>query len=245
MSTQSVLIAKVAALKKAFDNIPYRGHNCLGHNIEYLFPRYISIIKDLKELNPEYYSDIPNLEIPEPSGHSPDGRIFEQDDVCPLVNTLNYILELNANVRIGESTEAKERLKRIFISHGRSKEWYKIQSYIEKDLKLPTLELAQEPHLGRTVIQKLNEESNKCCVAIIVMTGDDIISEGEVRARENVMHEIGYFQGKYGLGNVILLHEDGVNIPSNIHGLGYIAFPKDTAEASLGAITRELKVLLS
>src|SRR5437868_8825033 len=106
MSSQSVLIAKIAALKKSFDNIPYRGHTCLGDNIEYLFPRYISIIKDLKELNPEYYSDIPNLEIPEPRGHSLHGRIFEQNDVYPLVNTLDYILELNANVRIGESTEA-------------------------------------------------------------------------------------------------------------------------------------------
>ena len=77
------------------------------------------------------------------------------------------------------------------------------------------------------------------------MTGDDITTEGEVRARENVMHEIGFFQGKYGLCNVVLLHEDGVNIPSNIHGIVYIGFPKDTCEATLGALTRELKVLMS
>ena len=141
--------------------------------------------------------------------------------------------------------ENKETKKRVFISHGRSKEWYKIQTYLEKDLGIPSMELAQEPHLGRTVLQKLNEESDKCSVALIVMTGDDVTSENETRARENVMHEIGYFQGKFGLGNVILLHEDDVSIPSNIHGVGYIPFPKDTAEATLGAITRELKVLLS
>ncbi len=34
-----------------------------------------------------------------------------------------------------------------------------------------TLELAQQLTIGRTVHQKLDEESNKCNVAIIVMTG--------------------------------------------------------------------------
>ena len=76
------------------------------------------------------------------------------------------------------------------------------------------------------------------------MTGDDMAADGEIRARENVMHEIGFFQGKYGLSNVVLLHEAGVNIPSNIHGLVYISFPKDTIEATFGELMRELKVIL-
>jgi hypothetical protein len=47
----------------------------------------------------------------------------------------------------------------------------------------------------------LDEESEKCCYAIIVMTSDDIFGD-IIRARENVMHEIRFFQGKYGLNNV-------------------------------------------
>jgi predicted nucleotide-binding protein len=42
-----------------------------------------------------------------------------------------------------------------------------------------------------------------------------------------------------------LLHEEGVNIPSNIHGLVYIPFPKETIEATFGALTRELKVIMA
>jgi predicted nucleotide-binding protein len=129
----------------------------------------------------------------------------------------------------------------VFISHGRSNEWFKVQSYLEKDLNVKTLELAQEASQGRTVLQKLNEESQKCRFAVIVMTGDDITGD-QVRARENVMHEIGFFQGKYGLKNIALLHEEGVNIPSNIHGLVYIPFPKNTVEATFGALYREIKV---
>ncbi len=131
--------------------------------------------------------------------------------------------------------------QRIFISHGSSKEWLLIQNHIEKDIKLNTLELAQEPNKGRTVLQKLNEESDKCSYAVVVMTGEDKITDDETRARENVMHEIGFFQGKYGLEKVCLLHEDGTNIPSNIHRLVYIPFPKGVISATFGSLTRELK----
>jgi predicted nucleotide-binding protein len=55
------------------------------------------------------------------------------------------------------------------------------------------------------------------------------------------MHEIGYFQGKYGLRDICLLYEEGTNIPSNIHGLVYIPFPKGLVRATFGALARELK----
>ena len=65
---------------------------------------------------------------------------------------------------------------------------------------------------------------------MVVMTGDDV-AEDEVRARENVVHEIGYFQDRYGRGRVCLLHEDGVNIPSNLSGVAYCSFPKGRESA--------------
>jgi len=65
---------------------------------------------------------------------------------------------------------------------------------------------------------------------VVVMTGDDV-AEDEVRARENVVHEIGYFQDRYGRGRVCLLHEDGVNIPSNLSGVAYCSFPKGRESA--------------
>lgn len=128
----------------------------------------------------------------------------------------------------------------MFISHGRATDWREVQSYIEKTLGIPTLELAQEANLGRIILQKLAEESSNCSYAVIVMTGDDKDLDGNLRARENVIHEIGYFQANYGLSGVALLHEEGTNIPSNIHGLVYIPFPKNTIEASFGALTKEL-----
>ena len=46
------------------------------------------------------------------------------------------------------------------------------------------------------------------------------------------MHEIGFFQGKYGFENVVILHEEGVSIPSNIHGLVYVAFSKGNIDST-------------
>jgi len=40
---------------------------------------------------------------------------------------------------------------------------------------------------------------------------------------------------------VCLLHEEDTGIPSNIHGLVYIPFPKGHVRATLGALARELK----
>ncbi len=70
--------------------------------------------------------------------------------------------------------------------------------------------------------------------------GDDLDASGQARARENVIHEIGFFQGKYGLSRVCLLYEEGVSIPSNIHGLVYAPFPKGRVSASFGLLVREL-----
>lgn len=244
MSKETILLAKAAAIKKSFQSITFNGNRCLGQSIEHLFPIYNSLVSGIKEANPDLFSDVPNLEIPKSIGVSMNGPLYEKQDIEPLINNLDFILELQSNSRIGENVLEVEKKKKIFISHGRSVEWYRVQVYIEKDLNIPSLELAQEPNLGRTVLQKLNEEAEKCSVAVIVMTGDDMADEGEIRARENVMHEIGFFQGKYGLRNVVLLHEAGVNIPSNIDGLVYIGFQKDTIDATFGPLMRELKVIL-
>ncbi|MES2050039.1 MAG: TIR domain-containing protein [Pseudomonadota bacterium] len=50
---------------------------------------------------------------------------------------------------------------------------------------------------------------------------------------------MGYFQGRYGFDLIILLHEEGVNIPSNIHGVVYTPFPKDLVSASFEVLVRE------
>lgn len=92
-------------------------------------------------------------------------------------------------------------------------------------------------------MEKLVHYASTCDSAVIVMTGDDTADESEARVRENVMHEIGYFQGKYGRNMVVLLHEENVNIPTNLQGVVYIPFPKGLVSAGFHVLQRELKAV--
>jgi predicted nucleotide-binding protein len=196
----------------------------------------------LRNSMPEVFGDLPLRPEPKSSdttGYNGRGYI-ERPYLEVLRRDIDYIFEVIANSRIAEASPAV-RPQRVFISHGRSEDWQQVQSHIERDLKIHTLELAQEPNRGRTVLQKLTEESDRCSYAVVVMTGDDEIPGDAPRARQNVMHEIGFFQGKFGIPGVCLLYEEGTDIPSNIHGLVYIPFPKGLVSAAFGALDRELR----
>jgi hypothetical protein len=241
----SILLAKFAGLQKNFANIQWgrTSDRASERQVLPLVNQYFKCREELIKLLPDLFNDLPEVEFPTSIGQNNNSEpLYNHSHVLPISQSIDYILEVRSNYRIGERVLESPQQFRVFLSHGRSNEWFKVQSYLERDLDLKTLELAQEANQGRTVLQKLNEESRKCKFAVIVMTGDDIAGD-QVRARENVMHEIGFFQGRYGLENIVLLHEEGVNIPSNIHGLVYIPFPKNTVEASFGALLREIKVV--
>ncbi len=196
----------------------------------------------LKKSLPDLYGDFAELNVKPQTKMAEGGEYlyhFGRNQLETLVRDIEQIFELRANSELAAPVSSSPA--RVFISHGRANDWTEVQAFIEKDLELPTLELAQEPNRGRTILQKLDEESSSCSFAVIVMTGDDQDSEGNPRARENVMHEVGYFQGKYGLSAVCLLHEEGTSIPSNIHGLVYIPFPTGYVSATFGTLMREIK----
>ncbi|MGA3288133.1 MAG: nucleotide-binding protein [Bacteroidota bacterium] len=236
-----IIFAKLAGLHKKIKSVLSGGGFYFDPPFALeLFGQYANLRDDLVSSLPELYSDLIIRPLPQSSGTTDfNGRGYiGHGEIIILLRDIDYIFEVRSHSRIGETPTEKPR--RVFISHGRNQDWLQVQVYIEKDVKVQTLELAQEPNKGRTVLQKLGEESDKCSFAVIVMTGDDDLGVGAPRARENVMHEIGFFQGKYGLERVCLLYEEGTNIPSNIHGLVYIPFPKGYVNATFGPLQREL-----
>ena len=244
MNHITIAMAKLAGLYKTIDTLlenPRAYYFDPSTVLEY-FEVYNRVSAILKEELPQLYGDLPDRPVPESSGTTDfEGRgHIRRRELERIVADINYILELRAHSELEVPTHSPKRERRVFISHGTPPDWREVQAFIEKDQSIPTLELAQEPNRGRTVLQKLDEESDRCNYAVVVMTSDDNAQDGALLARENVMHEIGYFQGKFGLANVCLLHEEGVNIPSNIHGLVYIPFPKDMVRAAFSALGREL-----
>ena len=99
--------------------------------------------------------------------------------------------------------------------------------------------LDEKPNMGRTLIQKFEDES-AVGFAVVLLTGDDrggLGEDGELkpRARQNVILELGYFLGKHGRPRTCLLLEPGVEMPSDLHGVGWIEIDAARGwEAKLG-----------
>lgn len=255
MSKVDVAFAKLAGIQKAVSTVLDDEHARKGRLPIQNFKvdevgRYFSSAQNqlclLRKELPDLYEDfvylpaIPNTEMSKVSADVEAEWRYSRTQLLQLAREIDHIFEIRANSELATPTPETKLMRCVFISHGRAPDWREVQAYIEKDIGLATLELAQEANQGRTILGKLCEVSEQCDSAVIVMTGDDLDAEGQARARENVIHEIGFFQGKYGLSRICLLYEKGISIPSNIQGLVYTPFPKGMVSASFGALVREL-----
>lgn len=147
-----------------------------------------------------------------------------------------------------ESIKPKPQLKssglgKIFIGHGRSKLWARVQIFINDDLNLQTLTFEDESRTSESIINILNEFLDNSSLAILVMTAEDETSEGKIRARQNVIHEAGLFQGRLGFDKVIILKQEGVEEFTNVSGLQYIPFTQENIEQCFYELQRKLKKL--
>ena len=129
----------------------------------------------------------------------------------------------------------------IFIGHGRSQDWRELKDFINDRLKLPWDEFNRVPVAGTTNIVRLAEMLDNAGMAFLIMTAEDEQPDGTLRARENVVHEAGLFQGRLGFEKTIILLEEGCKEFSNIHGLVQIRFPKGNIKAAFEEIRQVLE----
>ena len=131
--------------------------------------------------------------------------------------------------------------KKIFIGHGGSHIWRELKDFIEDTLNLSCEEFNRIPAAGKPTSDRLKEMLDESCMAFLIMTGEDEQADGKLRARSNVIHEVGLFQGRLGFEKAIILLEEGCEDFSNIHGITYIPFPKGKINTTFGEIIRVLK----
>lgn len=256
MDELGTVMAKLAGIRKAVtalldetasQALPRRSFpiELVGHQ----FKQAAGLVDRLRFLLPALYDDFQTIQtdpsvLMAPRDGTPTPNQYARHQLEHLRRDIDQIFEVRANSELSQPSRMPAAdHRRVFISHGRSVEWREVQAYIEKDIGLATLELAQEPSIGQTIIEKLDNNASSCDSAVIVMTGDDIDADGQARARENVMHEIGFFQAKYGRSRVALLHEEAVSIPTNLSGVVYAPFPKGYIAASFAVLSRELKAM--
>jgi len=123
----------------------------------------------------------------------------------------------------------------IFIVHGRNTlRAESVAHTVSTVTGRRTIILRDQPHMGRTLMEKFEQHAAAVSYAIIVLTADDKGSladeiETRPRGRQNVIFEMGYFYGLIGREHVSVLIQPGIEKPSDMDGIVYITYDDNGA----------------
>jgi len=158
----------------------------------------------------------------------PDDQItrwFKDHHFPLLIKNKTTPTQLLDHVMIAEPTRPA---RKCFIIHGHDTSAVdELKSFINQELDsyAPVVLVESRGH-GLTVIEKLEEYTEKAFIAFVLMTPDDQVVDaggGPIarRARQNVIFELGYCLGRFGRSNgrVLILTKGDVEIPSDIAGI--------------------------
>ena len=185
-----------------------------------------SLAEKIKDLQTEFGDKIHRLE-----------SIKEKLELIPPTKSVsrNDTKTLETPIALGN---------KAFVVHGHDEGAREsVARFLEK-LKIQTIILHERASGGRTIIEKL-EHNSDVDFAIVLLTPDDsgaVASAGDKfnpRARQNVILELGHFVGKLGRSRVCALHKGSVELPSDFLGVVYV--PMDEGGAWRLVLARELR----
>lgn len=129
----------------------------------------------------------------------------------------------------------------IFIGHGRSQQWRDLKDHLHEQHGYPVEAYEIGARAGHAIRDILEDMLARSSFAILVMTGEDETADGNLQARQNVIHEIGLFQGRLGFNKAIVLLEGGTKEFSNIQGIHQIRFSKGNIKETFGDVLATLR----
>lgn len=163
------------------------------------------------------------------------GPSINQVDVCrkglltakgQLENILETMEEENeSSISISYSETNIQEYDKVFIVHGHDGELKQSVARIIEKQGIEAIILSEQANKGRTIIEKFEAYSD-VSGAICLFTADDFgrakkDSSDNTRARQNVVLETGYFMGKLGRDHIVILADNGIEMPSDLSGIVY------------------------
>lgn len=121
----------------------------------------------------------------------------------------------------------------IFVVHGHDHaRLHELVRLLERTTERNVVVLREQPNRGRTIIEKFEDYAAATSFAVVLLTADDLgrartEDEDRGRARQNVVFESGFFVAKLGRGRVAMMHDPGVELPSDLAGILYIPLDGD------------------
>ena len=142
--------------------------------------------------------------------------------------TKNILANASKSINIKNSNIInKHNTNKVFIVHGHDEiAKTNVARFIEK-LDLETIILHEQANKGQTIIEKFESNASDVAFAVVLLTPDDIGApkttpdKTQLRARQNVIMELGYFCSALGRDKVCVLYKKGVEIPSDYLGVVY------------------------
>jgi len=159
-----------------------------------------------------------------------------KDDVKNKVNNLKQLNAKLSLIKVAEgipsNVEANNKAnnKKVFIVHGHNNEIKLDVARTLEKLGLTPIILHEQPNSGNTIIEKF-EENSDVGYAVVLLTDDDM-GKGKnqenlnLRARQNVILELGFFIGSLSRKRVCPLYTSGVELPSDMSGVVYTEIDK-------------------
>ena len=133
----------------------------------------------------------------------------------------------------------------VFIVHGHDETAkFAVARFVER-LDLDAIILDEQPSESLTIIEKFERYATDADFAIVLMTPDDVgapiqqENKLKLRARQNVIFELGYFFHALGRKGVCALYKEGVELPSDIYGVVYVLM--DEFDAWQLTLAREMR----
>ncbi len=135
---------------------------------------------------------------------------------------------------------------KVFVAHGQDEGMKQAVARTLETLELAPVILHEQPDQGRTIIEKFVDYSD-VSFAIVLLSPDDVAypkdaspEQRKLRARQNVILELGFFLGKLGRKKVLALYKEDENfeMPSDYSGVLYT--PYDSAGTWRFKLVQEL-----
>lgn len=189
-------------------------------------------IQNLRILNTEikdynlYYSEQIQNNISRLINNNGSINPYQFGEISSILRILKN--EIDNSPMNSRSINCTNNQTEIFIGHGHNLIWARIGLYLSDILKIKPRYFEDENRCGDIIPDEIEKFVNDPNIKLGIFTlMKEIESDEGDMPRQNVVDEAARFSTKLGRERVLLIVEDGVQIPSNLSGIVRIQYKDD------------------